>query len=66
MLPASLEVLDLTGGRPGYFGETPHKFTGGIPSEWGALTNLAELKMSNCGLDGKRSASILSGLVLAI
>ena len=31
----------------------PHKFTGGIPSEWGALTNLKELKMAFRGLDGK-------------
>ena len=31
----------------------PHKFSGGIPSEWGALTNLKELKMVYCGLDGK-------------
>ena len=31
----------------------PHKFNGGIPSEWGALTNLKELKMFYCGLDGK-------------
>ena len=43
MLPVSLEVLDF-----GY-----NKFTGGIPSEWCALTNLKELKMSTCGLDGK-------------
>ena len=30
-----------------------NKFTGGIPSEWGALTNLKELKMVACGLDGE-------------
>ena len=34
------------------YGNT-NKFTGGIPSEWGALTNLKELKMAFCGLDGK-------------
>ena len=55
-LPVSLEVLDLGGGED----DTPfggrdkrHKFTGRIPSEWGALTNLKELKMAFCGLDGK-------------
>ena len=57
MLPTSLEVLDV-GGM--YYDShvngsvyNPHKFTGGIPSEWGTLTNLKELKMANCGLDGK-------------
>ena len=47
-LPVSLEVLS--------FGEdygNNNKFTGGIPSEWGALTNLKDLKMVACGLDGK-------------
>ena len=48
MLPTSLEVLDLSGGE-----YTPHKFTGGLPSEWGALTNVKELKIVHCGLDGK-------------
>ena len=48
VLPTSLEVLDVSGGF-----RNPHKFTGGIPPEWGALTNLKELKMANCGLDGK-------------
>ena len=55
-LPVSLEVLDLSGGEDGtsYGGQDRrHKFTGGIPPEWGALTNLKELKMANCGLDGK-------------
>ena len=52
MLPTSLEILNLAGGSPN-FGGTPHKFTGGIPSEWGALTNLKELNMANCSLDGK-------------
>ena len=49
-MPPSLEKLDLSGGD-GYIGE-PHKFTGGIPTEWGSLTNLKELKMANCGLSG--------------
>ena len=53
MFPTSLEVLDLSGGDPRFHGTTPHKFTGGIPPEWGALTNLKELKMAFCGLDGK-------------
>ena len=52
MLPTSLEILNLTGGNPG-LGGTPHKFTGGIPPEWGALTNLKMLKMAHCGLGGK-------------
>ena len=39
--------------RMGINTNSPHKFTGGIPSEWGALTNLKELKMAYCGLDGK-------------
>ena len=48
VLPTSLEVLDVSGGV-----YSPHKFTGGIPSEWGTLTNLKELKLAYCGLDGK-------------
>ena len=47
-LPVSLEVLNL-----GDAGANTNKFTGGIPSEWGALTNLKELKMVACGLDGE-------------
>ena len=49
VLPISLEVLNLGDGRE-YNG---NKFTGGIPPEWGALTNLKDLKMAYCGLDGK-------------
>ena len=48
MLPTSLEILDISGGD----GRDHHKFTGGIPPEWGALTNLKQLKMARCGLDG--------------
>ena len=51
MMPTSLEILNLSGGNP-VFGDTPHKFTGGIPAEWGSLTNLKSLDMPNCGLDG--------------
>ena len=47
-LPLSLEFLNL-GDDLG----TKNKFTGGIPSEWGALTNLKELKMVACSLDGE-------------
>ena len=47
-LPVSLEVLNF-----GDQNNNTNKFTGGIPSEWGALTNLKELKMIACGLDGK-------------
>ena len=42
-LPISLEVLKVS----------DNKFTGGIPPEWGAFTNLKELKMEYCSLDGK-------------
>ena len=48
VLPISLEVFNL--GEDGF---NSNKFTGGIPSEWGALTNLKELKMVACRLDGK-------------
>ena len=48
MLPISLEVFNL-----GDDWENTNKFTGGIPSEWGALANLKVLKMVACGLDGK-------------
>ena len=61
-LPVSLEVLDLSGGpdRTGFGGQHGiHKSTGGIPSEWAALTNLKTLKMQDSGLDGKRSAPML-------
>ena len=29
-----------------------NKFTGGIPTEWGSLKNLKDLRMAQCGLDG--------------
>ena len=48
VLPISLEVFNL-----GDYSNNTNKFTGGIPSEWGALTNLKELNMVACGLDGK-------------
>ena len=46
-MPVSLEILNLSG-------ETwdPHKLTGGIPAEWSSMTNLKELYMDRCGLDG--------------
>ena len=47
-LPVSLEVLIL-----GEDDNNTNKFTGGIPSEWGALTNLKKLMMVKCGLDGE-------------
>ena len=46
-MPPSLEVLNL-----GEYSWNTHKFTGGIPTEWGSLTNLKELEMANCGLTG--------------
>ena len=51
-MPVSLEVLDLSGTLYSSDG-TPHEFTGGIPAEWISMTNLKELKMANCGLDGE-------------
>ena len=42
-MPPSLENL---------FMRNAGKFTGGIPTEWGSLTKLKELKMARCGLDG--------------
>ena len=47
-MPVSLEILDLQGGR-----RKQHKFTGGLPPEWGSMTNLKELRMVACGLDGE-------------
>ena len=41
-MPPSLEKLDLAS----------NQFTGGIPAEWGSLTNLEVLKMAACGLSG--------------
>ena len=48
-MPVSLEILNLSGGM---FSGQEHKFTGGIPAEWSSLTNLKQLNMSSCGLDG--------------
>ena len=43
-MPVSLEILDLYEGG---------KFTGGIPAEWGSMTNLKRLSLYSCGLDGE-------------
>ena len=43
IMPPSLEILNLY---------EAGKFTGGIPAEWGSLTNLKDLTMVACGLDG--------------
>ena len=49
-LPSSLEILDCS----------DNSFTGAIPSEWAAtLTNLKQLKLSNCGLCGSWLVFIL-------
>ena len=42
MMPTSIEILNLA----------ENKFTGGIPSEWGSLTNLKSLQMYKCGIGG--------------
>ena len=47
VMPVSLEILKLNGGFDG------HQFTGGIPAEWSSMTNLKELHMAYCGLDGE-------------
>ena len=47
-LPVSLKVLIL-----GEDSSNTNYFTGGIPPEWGALTNLKQLKMVACGLGGE-------------
>ena len=52
-MPVSLETLDLSGG----YGAAEHKFTGGIPAEWCSMTNLKELKMARCGLDGESACA---------
>ena len=46
-MPPSLETLIL-----GKIIGNLNRFTGGIPTEWGSLTNLKELKMDRCGLSG--------------
>ena len=51
VMPVSLEVLKLSGGDPGN-DKTPHVFTGGLPPEWSSMTNLKQLDMAHCGLDG--------------
>ena len=55
VMPVSLEILFLSGGN---FAWEAHKFTGGIPAEWSSMTNLKELKMTNCGLDGGWSLQV--------
>ena len=62
-LPVPLEVLNL-GDDP--FATSSNKFTGGIPSEWGVLTNLKGLKMVNCGLDGKPLSTRTERLMLTL
>ena len=48
VMPVSLKILNLSGS----YGDE-HKFTGGLPPEWSSMTNLKELKMVACGLDGE-------------
>ena len=48
MMPPSLEILIL-----GKTSDNTNKFTGGIPAEWSSMTNLKELIMEHCGLDGE-------------
>ena len=56
-MPPSLEELILDGAY-----SEPHKFTGGIPPEWGSLTNLKKLSMKFCGLDGASRAVALPSI----
>ena len=60
VLPTSLKILDISGGNIYDDGRDHHKFTGGIPPEWGALKNLKQLKMARCGLDGAFGSTVLS------
>ena len=46
-MPPSLEVLNL-GDNTG----NTNVFTGGIPTEWGSLTNLKDLNLIGCKLNG--------------
>ena len=46
-MPPSLEMLNL-----GEDSSNTNRFTGGVPTEWSSLTNLKELKMVKCALDG--------------
>ena len=46
-MPPSLEILHL-----GMYSDNTNKFSGGIPTDWGSLTKLKELRMAYCGLDG--------------
>ena len=48
VMPVSLEILNL-----GEYAHNTNKFTGGIPAEWSSMTNLKELRMVKCGLDGE-------------
>ena len=48
VMPVSLEILNL---GDAYYNN--NKFTGGIPAEWSSMTNLKELRMVKCGLDGE-------------
>ena len=48
----SLETLQL-GPDEWYQDNNNNKFEGGIPAEWGSLTNLKKLNAVKCGLDGK-------------
>ena len=61
MLPTSLEILDIRGGLRVF-----NKFTGGIPPEWGALTNLKQLNMERCGLDGAFGSTRAEHFVLFV
>ena len=48
VMPVSLKILELSGTY-----NNEHKFTGGLPPEWSSMTNLKELSMVACGLDGE-------------
>ena len=50
VMPPSLKTLQL---GPDYvYHRNDNKFAGGIPAEWSSLTNLKELNLTKCGLDG--------------
>jgi len=41
-MPKSLEILNLSG----------NKFSGIIPEEWSSMTNLKQLRLGRCGMNG--------------
>ena len=60
----SLEILQL--GSDVDFHENSNKFEGGIPAEWGSLTNLIKLNVMKCGLGGKSPSTRAAHFMLFV